>query len=79
MDVYVLWNGGAWFVKERSFAEQQSREHPVNRDGHRWLDAWKLIYDVDGLEHGRDKARLLYGERGERWVPKQTKGVNHAA
>jgi hypothetical protein len=67
MDVYVLWNGGAWLVKERDFAEHQSRCDPVNFDGRRWLDAWKLIYDVDGLEHARDKAKLMFGERGERW------------
>lgn len=67
MDVYVLWNGAAWFVKERRFAEEQARAEPVNNDGVRWLDRWKLIQDVDGLEHGRDRAKLMYGVRGERW------------
>ena len=68
MDCYVLWNGGAWMVKERTFAEEQSRQNPINLDGKHWLSYWRLIRCVDSFEHARDKARLEWGVRGERWT-----------
>lgn len=65
MDCMVNWNGGAWFVKERQFFEQQKESTPP---GDLWHTHWRLVICVDGIEHARDKARLEWGVHGERWV-----------
>lgn len=62
MHCYVNWNGGAWFVKEANFFEMQKKQDPSG-----WHTHWRPIYDVDGIEHARDKARMIWGEKGERW------------
>lgn len=66
MHCYVNWNGGAWFVKEGNFFELQEKEDPSG-----WRTHWRPIYDVDGIEHARDKARMIWGEKGERWSSKR--------
>jgi hypothetical protein len=63
MDAMVKWNGGAWMVKEKEFFDSQ-----INDDGNNeWKKAWRPIYGVDGIEHARDRARLKWGQHGERW------------
>jgi hypothetical protein len=67
MNCYVIWNGGAYMVKEQKFFEAQKanslRDHPDDK----WWTHWRLVYGVDGIEHARDKARMLWGVNGERW------------
>lgn len=65
MKCFVLWNGGAWFAKEQRFFEQQ-RAAAAPSDT--WWHHWQYVGEVDGLEHAKDRARLTWGERGERWT-----------
>ena len=68
MNVYVHWNGGAWRVMEAEFFRVMVAAHKrEKRDGEWWLH-WRPLYGVDGIEHGKDKARLTWGVGGERWV-----------
>jgi hypothetical protein len=67
MDAYVLWNGSAWFVKEATFFKQQKAESIARGETREWWKNWRAVYGVDGIEHARDKARLTWGEKGERW------------
>lgn len=64
MNCYVHWSGSAWFVKEQAFFEQQKS---VSSPSDTWWKGWKLVTGVDGIEHARDKAKMKWGERGERW------------
>jgi hypothetical protein len=71
MDCMVTWNGGAWMVKERQFFLRQKDNTPP---GDRWWTHWRPVIAVDGIEHARDKARLAWGVRGERWVDPAKEG-----
>ena len=68
MDCYVTFNGAAWFVKEADFFEQQKARNLSDK----WWTHWRKIICVDGIEHARDKARLEWGIRGERWIDPAT-------
>lgn len=57
---YVHWNGSAWFVKVGYFFREQGGLEAA------WGRHWQQLY-ADTIEHARDKARLTYGVRGERW------------
>lgn len=67
MNFYVVWNGGAWFVKEQEFFNEQVANDQDASEGKKWWESWKLVHGCDGIEHARDKARLKWGVKGERW------------
>lgn len=64
MNCYVLWNGGAYMVKEQTFFEAQKAHSPLEDT---WWKNWRLVRGVDGIEHARDKARITWGNKGEKW------------
>jgi hypothetical protein len=49
----VVWNGGAWMVKDADFFEQQGGKTAE------WGKEWKLIY-ADSISHARDRAELEF-------------------
>jgi hypothetical protein len=56
----VHWNGAAWFVKAYGyFVVSGGFKQP-------WGAAWREMW-ADSIEHARDRAKLQYGVRGERW------------
>lgn len=69
MRCYVHWNGGAWFVKEKSFLEEQRKQDlQMNPNCDKWWEHWKLLPDyVDGIEHARLIAEVRFGKNGEHW------------
>lgn len=61
---YVLWNGGAWFVKEATFFESQKASSAT---GDAWWKNWRAVHGASSVEHARDIARLQWGVYGQRW------------